>query len=127
MRLILKTFLLVFIVFAGTLTVWAGQCGECSRKKPNCPMKPCDRCCGRNGGILYCDSSAGRYVCKNGTYSTCYCSRHAVMDFQHLQGCCLWHGGVFQLDSATGLTICNDGSVSEVCSIESPPEPVASW
>src|SRR5437868_13156629 len=70
----------------------------------------CDKqlCCQGMGGISYCDSSAGRYVCNNGYYSACYCTRHAVMDLQKLQGCCLWQGGDMTT-SATGLVICNNG------------------
>ncbi len=77
----------------------------------------CDNCCSRMGGIQYCDSSAGRYVCGNGNYSPCYCTRHAVMDMQKLVGCCLWQGGVFKI-GLKGLVICNDGSVSQICSIQ---------
>jgi hypothetical protein len=77
----------------------------------------CGNCCDRLGGISYCDSSAGRYVCKNGDYSSCYCTIHAVMDLQKLQGCCLWQGGVFKIDEL-GLVICNNGSISELCSLQ---------
>jgi hypothetical protein len=32
-------------------------------------------CCSWHGGVSYCDSSAGRYVCNDGTYSTsCGCT-----------------------------------------------------
>lgn len=75
-------------------------------------------CCNAMGGILYCDSSAGRFVCNNGYYSSCYCTRHAVMDLQKIMGCCLWHGGVLNTDDDTGAVICRDGSVSEVCSLQ---------
>lgn len=84
----------------------------------------CDTCCSRMGGINYCDSSAGRYVCQNGDYSSCYCTRHAVMDLQKISGCCLWQGGVFKV-SETGLVICNNGGVSEICSIQPPKQRVA--
>jgi hypothetical protein len=84
----------------------------------------CDNCCSRMGGISYCDSSAGRYVCQNGDYSSCYCTRHAVMDLQKIAGCCLWQGGVFKV-SETGLVICNNGGVSEICSIQPPKQRVA--
>jgi hypothetical protein len=73
-------------------------------------------CCSKMGGINYCDSSGGRFVCQNGFYSACYCTRHAVMDLQLLKGCCLWQGGVMPTYDSTGLVICNDGSVSEECS-----------
>ncbi|HBI21301.1 MAG TPA: neurogenic locus notch [Legionella sp.] len=81
----------------------------------------CDNCCGSMGGILYCDSSAGRYVCKNGDYSACYCTRHAVMDLQKIEGCCLWQGGVFKVNEM-GLVICNNGGVSEMCSLQAPEQ-----
>jgi hypothetical protein len=86
----------------------------------------CDNCCGGMSGIHYCDSSVGRYVCRNGNYSSCYCTRHAVMDLQKLQGCCLWAGGVLKIDP-TGLVICNNGGVSEICSLKPAREPVASF
>lgn len=88
----------------------------------------CDKqlCCNDMGGISYCDSSAGRYVCNNGYYSTCYCTRHAVMDIQKIAGCCLWQGGVFAID-ATGLVLCNNGGISEICSIQNPPKSVSVW
>jgi hypothetical protein len=73
-------------------------------------------CCGRMGGVSYCDSSAGRMVCKNGFYSDCYCTRHAIMDLQLLKGCCLWKGGVTPTYNTTGAVVCNDGSISEECS-----------
>lgn len=87
-----------------------------------------DGCCKQMGGISYCDSSAGRLVCKNGFYSACYCTRHAVMDLQLLRGCCLWHGGVYnKLSSSYGSVLCNDGSYSEECSIQKPPDSIAAW
>lgn len=84
----------------------------------------CDNCCGGMGGVQYCDSSSGRQVCKNGEYSACYCTPHAVMNLQKIAGCCLWHGGVFKLDER-GLVICNDGGVSEICGLQNIPEQVA--
>lgn len=84
----------------------------------------CNNCCEKLGGIQYCDSSAGRYVCKNGDYSACYCTRHAVMDLQKIVGCCLWQGGVFKSNDK-GLVICNNGSVSEICSLQIPKESAA--
>lgn len=83
-------------------------------------------CCQNMGGIQYCDSSAGRFVCNNGFYSACYCSRHAVMDLQGLSGCCLWQGGVM-LQDATGMVVCNNGGVSEICSRQNPVEKVSVW
>lgn len=84
-------------------------------------------CCSKMGGVQYCDSSAGRLVCKNGFYSACYCTRHAIMDLQLLRGCCLWKGGVMPDYDTTGLVVCNDGSVSEECSLGNPPQSVATW
>lgn len=86
-----------------------------------------DGCCDKMGGISYCDSSAGRFVCHNGFYSACYCTRHAVMDLQLLQGCCLWRGGVLPTYDTSGLVICNDGSASEECSLQKPKEKIAIW
>lgn len=83
-----------------------------------------DNCCGSMGGIHYCDSSAGRYVCKNGDYSACYCTRHAVMDLQKIAGCCLWQGGVLKI-TEKGIVICNNGHISEMCSLQQPHEKAA--
>lgn len=84
-------------------------------------------CCKQMGGVSYCDSSAGRLVCQNGFYSTCYCTRHAVMDLQLFKGCCLWHGGVLPTFDNTGLVVCNDGAISEECSLQSPTQSVSTW
>lgn len=84
-------------------------------------------CCNNMGGIKYCDSSAGRYVCSNGYYSSCYCTRRAVMDLQKIQGCCLWKGGVLAENVGNGLVICRDGSVSELCSLQISIKADASW
>jgi|GEM_PF-6930923 len=73
-------------------------------------------CCSKQGGIQFCDSSAGRFVCNNGEYSSCYCTKKAVMDLQAFKGCCMWQGGVFKYDERLGLMICNNGGVSEICS-----------
>lgn len=86
----------------------------------------CPVCCADMGGIKYCDSSSGRFVCMNGYYSSCYCTRHAVMDLQKIHGCCLWQGGVMTVDP-TGLVICNNGGVSEVCSLQTPVKSVSIW
>ncbi len=86
----------------------------------------CPDCCSKMGGIQYCDSSAGRYVCKNGYYSSCYCTRHAVMDLQRIEGCCIWQGGVMLVDNV-GLVICNNGGVSELCSLQTPVQAVSIW
>ncbi|HAU2287792.1 TPA: neurogenic locus notch [Legionella pneumophila] len=89
------------------------------------PAFAVDGCCSKMGGINYCDSSAGRLVCNNGFYSTCYCTRHAVMDLQFLMGCCLWHGGVYPQLNSSGLVVCNDGYVSEECSLQKPVEQIS--
>ncbi len=83
-----------------------------------------NNCCERMGGIHYCDDSAGRYVCKNGDYSACYCTRHAVMDLQLLTGCCLWQGGVLKV-TERGIVLCNDGGFSQICSLQSHHEKAA--
>lgn len=101
----------------------------CLLLAPLCLAKEYSRgCCENMGGVNYCDSSAGRLVCNNGFYSTCYCTPHAIMDLQFLQGCCLWRGGVMgqNLSGPNGLIVCNDGSVSEECS-QNPTEKVAAW
>ena len=83
----------------------------------NISYAACPDCCPgqETCGIKYCDDSAGRYVCRDGSYSTCYCTRHAVMDLQRIHGCCLWQGGIF-IVSPEGLVICNNGGISEICS-----------
>ena len=86
----------------------------------------CRDCCADMGGVNYCDSSAGRYVCNNGYYSSCYCTRHAVMDLQRVSGCCLWQGGVLLIDPV-GLVVCNNGGTSEVCSLQTPVKSVSIW
>ena len=91
----------------------------------NMAYADCDNCCGSMGGVQYCDSSAGRLVCKNGEYSACYCTQHAVMNLQELEGCCLWQGGVFHIDPF-GLVICNNGGVSEICSLK-PVQPIIAY
>ena len=82
----------------------------------NAAYAVCDNCCSGMGGTQYCDSSAGRMVCKNGEYSSCYCTRHAVMNLQELEGCCLWQGGVLKTDMHHHV-ICKNGAVSEICSL----------
>ncbi|MBA2711845.1 MAG: hypothetical protein H0U57_14800 [Tatlockia sp.] len=101
---------------------------NCPKTDPSCNFIPfCDRqkCCNEMGGISYCDSSAGRYVCNNGYYSACYCTRHAVMDLQKIEGCCLWQGGVMTT-SVGGHVLCNNGGISEICSQPAVPA-VSSW
>ncbi len=88
----------------------------------NCNGETC--CAG--SGISYCDSSSGRYVCRNGDYSTCYCTRHAVMEMDRFKGCCMWHGGVFKINSY-GAVICNDSTISELCTDRRNNEKLTSW
>ncbi|MDF1684534.1 MAG: neurogenic locus notch [Legionellaceae bacterium] len=81
-----------------------------------------DNCCDDMGGIQYCDSSAGRYVCQNGRYSSCYCTRRAIMNMQAFEGCCMWKGGVLRVDDRTGYVICNNGGVSPMCTLGNPEQ-----
>ena len=74
------------------------------------------RCCEGYGGILYNDSSMGRFVCRNGYISNCYSTRHAVMDMQKFRGCCVWEGGIEKI-TMKGEVVCRDGHISEICSI----------
>ncbi|MFC3909622.1 neurogenic locus notch [Legionella dresdenensis] len=124
MSLLIRLFVICTLLFTAQICE-AGRCGGCTG--PKCE-NPCEQgaCCQAMGGIQYCDSSAGRFVCNNGYYSSCYCTRHAIMDLQNVQGCCLWQGGVMIIDP-TGMVICNNGAVSEVCTLQSPPQPVASF
>lgn len=87
----------------------------------------CDNCCVNRGDTQYCDASAGRYVCGDGEYSSCYCTRHAVMNLQKFAGCCTWQGGVMKIDPASHLVICNNGGVSEVCSTQRPVAAISLW
>lgn len=123
MRLLLQ--LIIFTLLFNLNNSFASRCEQCEKKKcaSSCYT---DKCCQAMGGVQYCDSSAGRLVCNNGFYSSCYCTRHAVMDLEHVQGCCLWQGGVLDIDP-TGLVICNNGAVSEVCTGETPSQSIASW
>jgi len=75
-----------------------------------------DCCCQGYGGILYADTSSGRFVCKDGSVSQCFSSRRAVMNMQKIKGCCLWNGGVREI-TPTGKVICRNGLVSEICSM----------
>lgn len=83
-------------------------------------------CCNGMGGARYCDSSAGRVVCNNGFYSSCYCKATAVMDLQFISGCCLWQGGVMKVDPM-GIVICTDGSVSAICSTITASKKASAW
>jgi len=103
------------LLFVGTLSLPFTTFADSSSCGQNC--------CGDMGGVQYCDSSAGRYVCQNGRYSSCYCTRHAVMNMQAFEGCCMWQGGVFKVEPG-GLVICNNGGTSEICTIGNPIEKV---
>lgn len=120
---ILKRVLICCCLTLSLNLAYAGTCKAPAKNKP----AVCDNCCGGMGGVQYCDSSAGRLVCKNGFYSSCYCNRHAVMDMDRLQGCCLWQGGVLNMDSTTGMVMCNDGGLSEICSVQDRPQIVATF
>ena len=48
------------------------------------------------------------------------------MNLQQIEGCCLWQGGVLDVNPL-GLVVCNNGGISEICSLQTPTEPVASW
>lgn len=122
----MRTLIAGFFALLLLLITMQAQAGQ-----PPCDAQfipSCDKinCCSDMGGISYCDSSAGRYVCNNGFTSSCYCTRHAVMDLQKIQGCCLWQGGVMDIDPK-GLVICNNGGVSETCSLEMTPKSVSVW
>ena len=82
------------------------------------PQCGCGHC-----GILYNDSSSGRFVMRDGYYSQCYSKRHAVMDIQKFKGCCMWHGGVEKMDTK-GQIICRDQSIAELCSLQNPKQSV---
>ncbi|NCT56504.1 MAG: neurogenic locus notch [Legionella sp.] len=104
---------LSLLLFLTSLTIPALASASCGAQ-----------CCDKMGGVQYCDSSAGRYVCQNGRYSSCYCTRRAIMNMQAFEGCCMWQGGVFKIDDRTGFVICNNGGVSPMCSLGNPQESV---
>lgn len=116
----------LLLVFVFLIPFSQGAASNRSCEEP--PFIPsCDKvtCCNNMGGVSYCDSTAGRYVCNNGFHSSCYCTRHAVMDMQKFEGCCIWQGGVLDANDM-GLVICNNGGVSESCSIQT-TTPVSNW
>jgi hypothetical protein len=84
------------------------------------------QCCKGLGGVQYCDSSSGFYVCQNGSYSSCYCTPKAIMDLKQIEGCCLWQGGVMETFEP-GIIRCNDGSISFVCSGIGPTDKIAAF
>ena len=123
-------FAIAVILLIPMTTAQSAQCGNTcptcyadALKKRVCPpppkttYNPCPSCCQNMGGVQYCDSSSGRFVCNNGFISSCYCSRDAVMNLQKIRGCCLWQGGVMATDE-DGLVLCRDGSISEECSVQ---------
>jgi hypothetical protein len=117
---------LTALVFLASLTVMplSHSLGCLGLVNSPCP-RDCGKeqsCCSGMGGISYCDSSAGFYVCNNGHYSTCYCDRHAVMDFQALEGCCMWQGGIYKT-TRSGKVICRNGQEAEICSIQNSFKP----
>lgn len=108
-----------------SMSTWAlcgaskgGGCAPPRHTNKSC-CRPKNDCCANMGGVNYCDSSAGRLVCNNGYYSACYCTRHAVMNIQRIEGCCLWHGGVETVPE-TGIVACRDGTISESCTSQLP-------
>ena len=68
------------------------------------------------GKPVYCDTSAGRTVLNNGSYSKSYCRYTAIMNRQKLHGCCTWAGGVMIVSN--GNVICRNGTSSAVCSLQ---------
>lgn len=69
-----------------------------------------------SGKPVYCDTSAGRSVLNNGSYSKLYCRYKAVMNYQSLHACCSWGGGVLMVKQ--GNVICRNGTISDVCSLQ---------
>lgn len=129
----LKQCTLLILMMLNLGVASASICGvtpnsNCPPPRYNSCPRGCETntCCGQMGGVQYCDSSAGRLVCNNGYYSSCYCTRHAIMDLQRIEGCCIWQGGVLNIDEM-GLVVCNNGGISEECSLQSKPETYATW
>lgn len=106
LKTIINKIAFIFILIMLTINFANAGCGADS----------CNSCCAGKGGILYGDSSAGRYVCNDGDYSVCYSTIHAVMDMQKFEGCCMWKGGVLKV-LPEGIVLCRNGSYSEICSI----------
>lgn len=117
---------IVFIVFMLPEAVAENFCDNPCPKPNGTQYNPCPGCCEMMGGVSYCDASAGRFVCNNGYYSSCYCSRHAVMDLEKIKGCCLWQGGVMTTDD-DGSVICNNGGVSELCTTQNAMDKLSAW
>lgn len=119
--ILLRVLFIISLAFFCEIAV-AGGCATCENGQ--CQT---DGCCEKMGGINYCDSSVGFYVCNNGYFSSCYCTRHAIMDLQQLQGCCMWNGGVAPQINPYGIIICRDGTVSELCSIQTQNQTGSVW
>ena len=68
------------------------------------------------GKPVYCDTSAGRTVLNNGSYSKLYCRNHAITNIQTIHGCCTWAGGIMAVKN--GDVICRNGALSAVCSLQ---------
>lgn len=68
------------------------------------------------GKPVYCDTTAGRTVLDNGSYSKLYCRFTAIMDLQTVHGCCTWAGGILTVKN--GDVVCRNGTLSSVCSIQ---------
>lgn len=98
LTMLLKAFAITSIAIALTMPTQASQ-----RKVPV-------------GKPVYCDTSAGRTVLNNGSYSKLYCRNHAIMDLQTLHSCCTWAGGVLAVKN--GDVICRNGTLSAVCSLQ---------
>jgi hypothetical protein len=48
------------------------------------------------------------------------------MELERIEECCLWQGGVLDTN-INGVVICNNGGVSEVCTIQNPPQSIANF
>lgn len=121
-------FIILFLLSTLLFPSYEAFAGTCGSPGSPCCKKDCryESCCGGMGGINYCDSTAGRLVCNNGYYSSCYCTTHAVMDLQLLKGCCLWRGGIMAID-ALGVVVCRDGSISEECTTSNQTHVSGQW
>lgn len=122
----LKSIGLLVLLIISSITFANSPCDPPCPKPSLPPINACPGCCAQMGGIQYCDSSAGRFVCNNGDYSSCYCTDKAVMDLQKIEGCCLWQGGVMASDE-TGLVVCNNGGISETCSLQNVTQLLGGW
>lgn len=101
----MKNFVRLIFPMIGLALIVNAHAKNCCNKKPSSGLKP-----------VYCDTSAGRMVLSDGSYSKLYCRYNAIMDIQNVHGCCSWAGGVFLVKQ--GNVICRDGSISPVCSTQ---------